>query len=262
MTRIRRYLLAGLLCAFSLSGWADWSEGGTSLSDSGSAGSASENRARVHTELGLAYFQAGRMAVALDEGGVALAADPKYAPAYNLLGLVHMFLRETAKARMNFEKGLSLAPGDPEINNNYGWFLCQSGQVREALPYFMVAVKNPLYQTPTKPYFNAGLCALKIQDDEAAEDYFSKAVMADAQNVQAIYRLAELRYRHGKLFDAQRLIQEVLRISQPDPAAIWLALRIERKLGNRSAETGFANQLRWKFQGTPEYQAMTQGKFE
>ena len=44
---------------------------------------------------------------------------------------------------------LGLAAGDPEINNNYGWFLCQNGREQLAINYFMAAAKNPLYATPT-----------------------------------------------------------------------------------------------------------------
>ena len=51
-------------------------------------------RAKIHTELGALYLQNGRFAVALEEARIALAADSNYAPAYNLLGLTHMFLEE------------------------------------------------------------------------------------------------------------------------------------------------------------------------
>ena len=230
-----------------------------------SAGAGSDPaspRAKAHTELGTAYFQGGRMAVALDEAAAAIAADSSYAPAYNLAGLVHMFLRENDKSRENFERALRLAPNDPEINNNYGWLLCQTGREKDSFAYFMQAVKNPLYQTPTKPFFNAGMCALKLDDPVRAEDYFVNAVMADQTNVQALYRLAEIKYRGNNLYDAKRFLGVVLDKVQDDPAPVWLALRIERKLGNRQAEQDYATRLRRKFQGTPEYQAMIQGRFE
>ena len=39
-------------------------------------------KAKVHVELGQAYFQAGRYGVALDEARSAVAYDSGYAPAY------------------------------------------------------------------------------------------------------------------------------------------------------------------------------------
>ena len=50
-------------------------------------------KARVHVELGQAYLEAGRYGVALDEAKMAAAYDPGYAPTFQLMGLVHMFLR-------------------------------------------------------------------------------------------------------------------------------------------------------------------------
>ena len=47
------------------------------------------NRARIHTELGAMYFQGGSMSVALDELGIALAADSSYYQAYSIRGLVY-----------------------------------------------------------------------------------------------------------------------------------------------------------------------------
>ena len=130
------------------------------------------NRARVHTELASAYFERGNMGVALEELRTAIEADSNYAPAYNVLALVHMDLRENAVAQQHFERAVSLSPNDPDINNNYGWFLCQSGRAEQSIAYFLAAVKNPLYSTPARSYVNAGLCAMKANNERDAVDFF------------------------------------------------------------------------------------------
>jgi type IV pilus assembly protein PilF len=219
-------------------------------------------RAKTHAELGMLYLQAGNMGVALQEGRIAADADPDYAPAYNLMGLVHMRLGEAAQAQTHFERALRLAPGDPEIANNYGWFLCENGREREAMGQFMTAVKNPHYKTPTRPYTNAGLCALRLKDDQAAEQHFLHAVTADAGNAQAFYHLGVLAYRRGDYFRAKNFVAEVHRLMEPNAESLWLAVRVERKLGDRQAEAGFASQLRRKFAGTPQHQALMRGKYE
>lgn len=219
-------------------------------------------RAKRHVDLGQAYLGAGRLAVALEEADRALAADANHAPAFNLLGLVHMFLNEPKEAEENFRRALSIAPNDPEFSNNYGWLLCQEGREAESFSYFMTAVKNPLYQTPSRPYYNAGLCALRLKDTKKAEDYFQRALSMDPRNAQALYQLAELRYKAGQYFDAQRMVSDLLLLAPEDPAPIWLALRVERRLGNREEELNYAKQLRSKFASSPQNQAMSQGKFE
>ena len=49
---------------------------------------------------------------------------------------------------------------------------------------------------------------------------------------------------------------------QLNSQSLWLALRIERKLGDKVSEAGFAGQLRRRFAGTPEHQALMQGKYD
>lgn len=221
-----------------------------------------QQRAKIHTELGSLYLLDGRSAVALEEARIALAVDASYAPAYNLLGLTHMVLRETKQAEESFEKALRLAPGDPEINNNFGWFLCQSGREQRSIEYFMFAARNPLYTTPTKPYTNAGICSIRLKDDKAAEDYLSRALRLNATNTQALYWLAELDYRHGRYAEAHQGVVDIEKILEPTAEVTWLSLRIERKLGNRETEARLAAQLRRRFAGTAESQLLLQGQFE
>lgn len=221
-----------------------------------------QTRAKVHTDLGSAYFGTGRVAIALEESSKALDADPSYAPAYNLRGLIHMYLLEHQQADESFRKAISLAPADPETNNSYGWFLCTQGREKEGIEHLMTSVKNPLYATPTKPYTNAGLCSLRLKDDAAAEEYFKRAVAADGRNVQALYHLASLNYKRGNYYDAQNLIGAVHDQQQPNSESLWLALRIERKLGDRLAEAKFASQLRRNFTGSKEQQLLSRGQYE
>lgn len=237
-------------------------KGETLPSNADAKPSDARTRAKAHTDLGMAYYQGSKMATALQEARIALQADPGYAPAYNLLGLVHMYLGENPEAATAFQRALAIEPDDPDANNHYGWFLCITGREKEGISHLMTAVKDPLYPTPTKPYTNAGLCSLRLKDDAAAEAYFKKAVIADQGNNQALYHLANLSYKRGDYRDAKRFIVVVNEQMEPNAESLWLAVRIERKLGDLQAEAKYANQLRRNFVGTKEYQALTQGRFE
>lgn len=221
-----------------------------------------QQRAKVHTELGSLYMLDGRSAIALEEARIALSADPNYAPAYNLLGLTHMVLNETRLAEENFQKALRLAPGDPEISNNYGWFLCQSGREQLSISHFMAAAQNPLYTTPTKPYTNAGICSLRLKQDKAAEDYLLTALRLSPTNTQALFWLADIAYRTGRHSEARQWTTDIEKMMEPTAEVIWLALRIERKLGNREAEARYATQLRRRFLGSPEQRLLAQGQYD
>jgi type IV pilus assembly protein PilF len=173
-----------------------------------------------------------------------------------------MQLRENPAAESNFEKALAAAPADPEINNSYGWFLCQTGREQRSLQYFLAAIKSPLYATPTLPYTNAGICSMRIKDDKAAEDYFVKALRLDSNNDRALYFLANITYRQGRIAAARLHLQELHKITEPSPESLWLGVRIERRLGDREAEARLAAQLRRRFPGTPEQQLLMQGQFD
>ena len=220
------------------------------------------NRARVHTELASAYFERGNMGVALEELRIAISADPNYAPAYSVLGLVHMDLRENAVAQQHFERGLRLAPNDPDLNNNYGWFLCQTGREEQSIGYFLAALKNPLYGTPARSYVNAGLCAIKKNNERDAFDYFQRALRSEPDNLQALLNLASIQYKRGQLESSRGFVGRFNKVVEPTAESLWLALRIERKLGDKPAENALAAQLRRRFSGSEEYQNMLKGRFE
>lgn len=219
-------------------------------------------RAKVHTELASLYYQSGNMAVALEEIRISLDSDSSYAPAYNVRGLVHMHLRENGAADENFRRALSLAPADPEISNNYGWFLCSIGRERESLPLFATAIKNALYPTPEKSYINAGICSAKMKDYAAAEDFLLKATRYGARGVPALLPLAELNYQRSQFDDAKRQLAEYHRAVDGTAESLWLAVRTERKLGDRAAEASFSAQLRRRFPDSREAQDMKRGKYE
>jgi type IV pilus assembly protein PilF len=219
-------------------------------------------RAKLHTELGALYFQDGNMAVALEELKIAIAIDSTYAPAFNVRGLVRLYLREMQPAEDDFKQALRLAENDPEINNNYGWFLCQTAREKDSISYFLRAIKNPLYQTPDRAYLNAGRCSVKFGDIDSAEDFFQKALRFSPDNLQALMQLAGISYKRGNAELAKKQLSEVIRKTEPNAELLWLALRIEHRLGDRVAEASFGSQLRRKFPGSPEYQEMLKGNFE
>ncbi|RIX46759.1 MAG: type IV pilus biogenesis/stability protein PilW [Rhodocyclales bacterium GT-UBC] len=222
------------------------------------------NRARVHTELGAAYFQSGHMSAALDELRIALSADSSYVQAYSVRGLVYAQLKEYAKAEDDFRRALDIAPGDPEVNNNYGWYLCDTGKEKQSIPYFLQALKNPLYETPDRAYANAGACALKAGDLEGAQNYLLNALRFSRDGALAArVQLAKLFYLRGNNSEAKIYLNEVLKMmDQPTAEVLWLGVRLERRLGNRSTEGAYAAQLRSRFPTSLEYQEFLKGNFQ
>ena len=224
--------------------------------------SSPRNRARIHTELATLYYARGNMSVALEELRTAVAADPGYGTAHGVLGLVYMELRENALAEQSFGRALGYAPGDPDINHNYGWFLCQIGREREAPPYFRRALDNPLYATPARTFAAAGSCALRSGELGTAEENLQRALRIEPNLPVALLQFAQLRYRQGRHDEARRLLAQHAAVAPPSAESLWLALRVERRLGARAAQQSYAIQLRRRFPDSPEFQALQRGNYE
>ena len=254
-------LCLALLCSGTVLAEYDFNPSTTSPSK---GMSDPRNRAKVHTELGAMYFQLGNPAVALDELRIALSADANYFSAYSVRGLVHASLKEYGKAEDDFRRALDIAPNDPDVNNNYGWYLCETGKERQSIAYFLNALKSPLYETPDRAYTNAGTCALKVGDLDGAQGYLLKALQLSRDGAMtARLQLANLFYRRGIYEEARVYLNDALKMMEPPTAdALWLGLRLERKQGNKAAEGGYASQLRGRYPTSPEYQEFLKGNFE
>jgi len=220
------------------------------------------NRAKLHTELASLYYSNGNLGVALEELRTASSADSNYAPAHGMLGLVYMQMRENDRAEASFERALRLSPNDADINHNYGWFLCQTGREPSSIKYFLHAVRNPLYPTPWRSYSAAGFCKLKVNEVKDAESFFERALKLEPDEPGALLHLGEIRYRQGNAAEARKLVARHNKLVTPSAESLWLALRIERKLGERVAEQSFANQLRRRFPASPEYEALQRGRYD
>ena len=51
-------------------------------------------------------------------------------------------------------------------------------------------------------------------------------------------------------------------MDNPSAEALWLGVRLERKLGNKAGEGNYAAQLRSRHPTSLEYQAFLKGNFE
>jgi len=254
-----RKLIALSFSLIILAGCGTPSGGSQSVPDQ--ANSRARTSAKLHTELAGSYFERMQLGVALGEIDKALQADRNYAPAYNMRGLIHMDLREYKEAEEDFQQSLRLDKNDSETHNNYGWFLCQHGKEAESIPHFMAALKNPLYRTPERAYLNAGLCSRKMGNNKDAEEFLHRALLVQPGLLQALMAMAELNFANGDYFAAKKHFAKFLEKSDSLTAEqLWLAVRIERKVGDRNSEASYAIRLRKTFPDARETKLLTHGE--
>jgi type IV pilus assembly protein PilF len=227
-----------------------------------SASTTALERAKIHTELGVGYYEASKLGIALEELNAAIAADKSYAPAWNARALVHMDLREDEQAEHDFKQALKLDPDSSATKNNYGLFLCQRNRSKEGVRYLLDAIKNPLYATPDVAYKNAALCSLNMGDKKSAEEFFQRALKLNPGQPQALYNMAELEYGRDSNAAAKRYFSRYVKaVPALGPEELLLGARIERRLGDRAAMLSYGNQLRLRFPSAPETRAFLDGSF-
>jgi len=221
--------------------------------------STQRESARIHTELGAGYLGQYQYAIALEEFNEATRIDPNYALAYNGLGMVHAALKEDTKADDNFKKSIRLEPGNSETRNNYGTFLCSRNRIDESIVQFMEAVKNPLYRTPSVAYVNAGFCSLRKKDIDSAEKYLKQALSIQPSLNQAAFQLGTIYFDRQQYELARNTIQPAL-LNNPLPDILWLAIRIERILGNKDAVSSYTLELRKRYPNSAQAKALAAGE--
>lgn len=254
MKLFKLFLLVSLLSACASPG------GGSEGTPQGDTTHA-QKIARIHTELAGMYYDRAQYGVALQEVAVALKSDSSFPQAYNVRALVRMALHEDDKADEDFQHSLRLDSANSETHNNYGWFLCQSGHMKESFKQFQDALNNPLYSTPEMAYANLGLCSRKAGLTKEAESNLQRALVLRPDMANALYGLADLNYGKGDFVAAKSYFN---RFSQGTPELnaeqLWLGVRISRKVRDYDSEASYALQLRKNYPDSREAQLMSQGQ--
>ncbi|MDP2833967.1 MAG: type IV pilus biogenesis/stability protein PilW [Pseudomonadota bacterium] len=219
-------------------------------------------RAQIHTDLAANYFLRAQYAIALQELAEALRTDAGYAPAYNMLGLVHGELREDQRAEESFRHAIERSPQFSEAHNNFGLFLCQRKRMKEARPHFETALANPLYASPEKALSNAGACSLEQGDLVTAEMYYTRALRRAPNHASARLGLAEVQFRQDRWLGARVLLRQLTEQAEVSAQALWLGVRIERRLGDREAEANYGAQLRRRYPESMQTQWLITGQYD
>jgi len=222
-----------------------------------------ERRARVRLELASAYFARGQTETALDEVKLSIQAKPDLADAYNLRGLVYAAMGEDRLAEASFARALQLNPRDGATLHNQAWFLCQRGRFDEAQARFDAALALPQYRDAARTLLARGVCHGRNGRWVEAEAALMRAYELEPANPATGLNLAEVLYRRGEYERARFYIGRV----NEQPAAanaqtLWLAARIDRKLGRDADVRVLGHRLRERFPQAPETALYERGRFD
>ena len=66
-----------------------------------------------------------------------------------------------------------------------------------------------------------------------AEEFFERALKFEPDEPVALLSLGQIRYRQGSVGEARKLVARYNKVTTPSAESLWLALRVERRLGER-----------------------------
>lgn len=221
-----------------------------------------KRRAQVRMELATGYFQRGQFDVALEEIARVLEIDPGASEAYNLRGLIRASQGDERRAEEDFRQGLRVDPRDAGTMQNYAWFLCQRKRYAEADAMFNQAIAGRNVRDTSRTLLAQGVCQANAGQLAEAERTLARAFEIDPGNPSVAINLADVLYRRGEYDRARFYVRRVN--NQPalvNAQTLWLAARIEHRLGNQTGVQELGRQLRARFGDTREAVAFERGQF-
>jgi type IV pilus assembly protein PilF len=231
----------------------------TTASDQTNADRLSNTR----MELAGAYLGRGQPTDALDQVKQALQAKPDNPEAYGLRGLIYAALGDNEKADESFQRARQLSPHDGDLMHNYGWTLCQQSRFAEANAQFLLAIAEPSYRQVPRTMLVQGICQLRAGKPQEAEKTLSRAYELDPASPTIAVNLAEVLYRNGQYERARFYIRRVNNNQELASAqTLWLAARIEHKLGQEQQVNAMGLALRSRFPQSTELALFEKGKFD
>jgi type IV pilus assembly protein PilF len=225
--------------------------GSSAMVDQGST-TKLQQAANLNLQLGVAYMQNGNLQVAEQKLQKAVEENPHDPQIHSALALLYVRIGNDAKANTEYKESLRLAPGDPDVLNSYGVYLCGKGRTDEGVKYFTQSAQNPLYRTPWAAYTNAGLCLHDAKRVPESEQYFLRAVSFKPNFEPAVVQLGSVEIEQAHPADAARLVREYLAIAPATADVLMIGWRAAQLQSDQDASARYAKRLQADFPTTDQ----------
>jgi len=169
--------------------------------------------ARPHYNLGLALFNQGRTAEAVEHYLEALRIKPDLEAAHNNLGNALLKQGRTAEAIEHYLKALRIKPDFERAHNNLGNALLKQGRTAEAIEHYLEALRiKPDF---VDAHYNLGNTLLKQGRTAEAIEHYLEALRIKPDFEKAHNNLGNVLFNQGRTAEAIEHYLKALRI-KPD----------------------------------------------
>lgn len=219
--------------------------------------------ALLNVELGRSYLAQGYTERAKKKFLHALELMPNLAESHSGIGYFWEMVGEAKEAEKHYKKSIYLGKGNGLFYNQYALFLCVNSRYKEANKNFILAANDKSYTKTADVYNNAGLCALKYNDQQQAEQYLTKALYHDPRRINLFLELANLNLDQKNFTAAENYLNRFYKNNKNKltPSYLWLNIKLSKRLNQKDKISSQGLLLKNLFPNSPEYN-MYQSEYE
>jgi type IV pilus assembly protein PilF len=209
-----------------------------------------DERAALHTQMGMTYLQQGQIEVAREELILALSIQPDSSGANLAMAKLQRLLGNSREASTHFARSVRYNRNNFAARIDYGSFLCTQGDYDAGFEQFTEALNNPLNRTQYISLFGAAECARMAGDMDRAVEYYEQTLNMQPDMRQALLQLAMFNFDRGEHFTARAFLERFFADRFYTADSLFLAVRNELQLDRRDLASDYARLLRERFPGS------------
>lgn len=172
--------------------------------------SKKDHEAEIYYESGTDSLYAGKPTEAMASLLAAVNLNPKFAEAWNNLGLAYVQKNQFEKAEQSWIKAIGLSKQSSDARNNLGLLYLRQKKFKEAEIEFKKVIEDLLYTKTYQTNFNLGLLYEQQGKRTQAEQQYHLAVQGEPMYCPAWQKIGLLQKERGELEIAEESLKKSL----------------------------------------------------
>ncbi|NQD38632.1 type IV pilus biogenesis/stability protein PilW [Permianibacter sp. IMCC34836] len=211
-----------------------------------------EKAAEARLAAASGYLDAGQMERAKFHLDKALQHAPDNANVQATLGYYYSLVSENKRAEEHFQKALRLDGDSPGVLDLYGVYLCRQGKYSKAQELFERAIAIPSNPKMASVMENAGLCALRSNAPEKADEYFRRALQHNPKQANALLEMANRELEQQRLERAKGYWDRFKEVGRDTPRSLWVGIQLAHALRDKDTVASLGLKLEQIFPDSEE----------